>query len=250
LPQTINHVTQTEVHTPYRSYDVAMTERNVVTAEYKGSQVDVYSLDLDHLYNVPVPGALYLRGVATQGDVLLLPDRDVKAIHVLKDVGKVYSHKINLSWSPRYAKIIGKDLFIPDYSDNKLYKLTLDKNFTSVRSEPIIKSYLSGPFDLHVDYEKIAVGNTNNKKLIVFHNDGRYNWHFSVNVRGIERDVNGQYLVVDFDMKCILLFSADGHFIKNIVEGINRNPLGLTGRGNTLYLTAMSPNKLYKFVLT
>jgi DNA-binding beta-propeller fold protein YncE len=255
MPLNITQVTQTNISLPYFSQGLAFTsENNIVIARWSKSEADVYSPELIHQYGVSLTGASWLFGLTSQDNAIFLVDYSARGIHVVLNDGRDYSHKISVSWEPLHASINGENLYVPDESGNRVYKITLDGNYIQISTDVIISSFLDIPHDLYVDTDRIAVGNHGGSKLLsVFLNDAAYSleWQFPVpgNPRGVARDNHQHYLVADQFGQCIKLISKDGQFLENIVEGISGAPHAIIQRGNTVYLTAYgSPHILYRFV--
>jgi hypothetical protein len=166
--------------------EVTLTsEWNLVIAEFSGVQADVYSPDLLHLYDVSLTGAQSLRGVTSQGEAVFVVDYTARGIHVVLNDGRTYSHMIPVSFKPTYAQIFNYSLYLPDYIDNNIYKLVLDSAYNDVSIVTIISSSLSGPENIYIDSDIIAVSNYFSRRLTVFHNDGKYNLEWEYVLGGI-----------------------------------------------------------------
>jgi hypothetical protein len=188
---------------------------------------------------------------------LFLADERAQGIHVVLDDGRTYSHKIEVSWGPKGVHIMGSSLYVTDAKNNKLYKLTLDSAYNKISAEVIISSTLSHPRNIYVDADRIAISNPHSNQLSVYRNDGVYGLEWQYDLGGLPRDLArnncGNYVINDNTNKRIQLVSSEGQFIKNVVDGLEGNPLGLaltsTCSGSTMYVTTTSPNKLFKYVL-
>lgn len=251
-------MTQNEVIIPYESMGVTLTsQHNPAVLERVGGRADVYSSQLIHLYQVDASPAVGLVGIASKNDALFLVDSILNGIHVVREDGRAYSHMIALSWQPLYINIYGDELFSSHRDGNKLYKLMLDTNYTVLSSDLIITSPLNAPNDIYVDSEKIAVTNMISRNLDVFRNDGTYGleWTYEdmVYPRAMDKDSDGNYIVLDCDSYNIQLISPNGSFIRYILENIPSQTWGMARYKNTLFVTGINTitgTKLYKFVFT
>jgi sugar lactone lactonase YvrE len=252
MPLNISHVNTSEIDIRYESLGVTMTSvGNAAIANFGGTQADVYSPDLKHLYHVDLEEVKRLASLTSQGEILFVVDHNAQGIHVSLNDGRFYSHLIKVSWQPSYAHILGDTLYVPHITSRKLYAITLDAAYKKVGTNLIISSPVYELRQVYVDSERIAVNM--DWELTVFNNDGAYKrqWKYKVrDPKGVTKDNHGRYLVAASGEKAIELISPEGHFIQNVVQGLPGYPIGIALTGNTIYVAVATPNKLYKFTVS
>jgi hypothetical protein len=252
-----------EVTLGYRMMGLTVTSGGeVVMVEDTGPRAEVYSLDLDHLRSLNVPGAVTLFGITSKGDVLFIADYGGKCIHVvMENHCDSCSHSISLNWKPVGVAIQNYTLFVIDMYENILYKIQLDKQYSRLSADQVLMTApdLYRPIFLDVSSTKVTVTNYYGHNMTVTKHDGTIEWTYGSfgtaddqlrNPRGVVIDRWNRYILADGANKRVVLLSEDGQFLMNLAGNLGGGVGGLDVIGNAVYVNGrQAPYKLFRLRL-
>ena len=214
----------------------------------------VYTTSFTHMNDLIIPNSESLYDVTRRENLLFISQNSATTcIHVISETG-LYSHEISVSFCPYGLHMHGSHLYVTDYTESKLYKLTLDTKNNVVHSE-VLLSGLKKPVYLYVTDDRIMMATQFFDKLKVYTTNGDDVWTYGGSgvmdmPYGIALDSWGRVLVADHNNHRVALISSDGQFITDLVSGMAGQPVAVVQKGRNFYISQKAPNGLLAFEIS
>ena len=122
-------------------------------------------------------------------------------------------------------------LYVADYDNNRIQKFDVSgKYLHQFGSRGSDNGQLDSPIGITTRNNKVIVTENNNRRISVFHTNGRFSQIIGKGQLGNPYDVtvntNNQLLVADWDHHCIYTFTLDGNYVRKFAtQGSGRSQL-------------------------